>query len=121
MIDSSVVLPAPFGPMIATISPASAESETPRSASRSPKRLVISRASSSARLATEVLVTRKPQAERSQHLDRTFDVIELDGLDRRVHVAQRDRDQPTGHTGARQVDGVRVGAGALAGDADRVR
>src|SRR5436305_3006516 len=47
-IESSVVLPAPLGPMIATTSPRDARSDTPRSASRSPKRLRRSRASSSA-------------------------------------------------------------------------
>src|SRR4051812_40077696 len=44
-IDSSVVLPAPFGPMTATSSPRRALIVTPRSAVRSPKRLTRSRAS----------------------------------------------------------------------------
>ena len=35
-IDSSVVLPAPLGPITATSSPRPADSETPRSASLSP-------------------------------------------------------------------------------------
>ena len=39
-IESSVVLPAPLGPMMATCSPRAAENDTPFSASRSPKRLV---------------------------------------------------------------------------------
>src|SRR3954447_21417067 len=120
MIESRVVLPAPFGPMIATISPGAADSDTPRSASRSPKRLMTPRASRSAPLATEVFVTREPQAERGEHLDRTFDVVELDRLDRRVHVAERNRDEPAGHARARKVDRVGVGARALAGDAHRV-
>ena len=38
-IDSSVVLPAPLGPMMASRSPAPAWNETSRSASRSPNRL----------------------------------------------------------------------------------
>src|SRR4051812_40844081 len=38
-IESSVVLPAPLGPMTATSSPREAVSSTPRRASRSPKRL----------------------------------------------------------------------------------
>ncbi len=38
-IESSVVLPAPLGPITATSSPRAADSDTPRSASRSPKRL----------------------------------------------------------------------------------
>src|SRR5438045_3652826 len=44
-IERNVVLPAPFGPMIATSSPRVASSDTPLSASRSPKRLLIARAS----------------------------------------------------------------------------
>ena len=47
-IDSRVVLPAPLGPITATSSPRPAESETPRRASRSPKRLTRSRAASAA-------------------------------------------------------------------------
>src|SRR5262245_61972526 len=45
-IESSVVLPAPFGPITATSSPRAAVSDTPRSATLSPKRLMRSRASS---------------------------------------------------------------------------
>src|SRR5918996_618511 len=43
-IESSVVLPAPFGPITATSSPRPAASETPRSATRSPNRFTRSRA-----------------------------------------------------------------------------
>src|ERR671915_2181039 len=45
-IDSSVVLPAPLGPITATSSPRPADSETPRSAARSPYRFTRSRAAS---------------------------------------------------------------------------
>src|SRR5258707_111738 len=109
MMDSSVVLPAPFGPMIATISPAAAESETPRSASRSPKRLTTSRASSRSALAAEVFIRVEAQAERREQLNRVLDVRKLHGLDGRVHVAKRDRDQAARNAGAGHVDGVGVG------------
>src|SRR5947207_361229 len=93
MIDKSVVLPAPFGPMIATTSPGAAASETPRSATRSPKRLSIARASSRTPLAAEVLIPPQAQAEACKQLDRPLDVCQLDGLDGRMHVAQRNRDE----------------------------
>src|SRR4051812_25390768 len=51
-IDSSVVLPAPFGPITPTSSPAEAHSDTPRSATRSPYRLTTSRASRTAAVAS---------------------------------------------------------------------
>ena len=44
-IESSVVLPAPLGPITASSSPARAVNETPRRAARSPKRLLRSRTS----------------------------------------------------------------------------
>src|SRR5205823_839611 len=106
MIDRRVVLPAPFGPMIATTSPFDAVSETPRSATRSPNRFSISRASSSTPLATEVFIALEPEAERRDQLDRAFDVAQLHGLDRRVHVAQWHRDEAAWHSRARHVDGV---------------
>ena len=39
--------------------------------------------------------------ERGDQLRRALDVVELDHLDRRVHVAQRDRDDAGGDAGAR--------------------
>ena len=52
---------------------------------------------------------------------RVLDVVELDHLDRRVHVAQRDRDEPGRDAVARGEDRVGVGAGRARGGRERVR
>ena len=57
-------------------------------------------------------VRRQPLGERGDQLRRVLDVVELHHLDRRVHVAQRDRDEAGRDAAARDVDRVGVGAGA---------
>src|SRR6185503_15790623 len=58
---NSVVLPAPFGPMRPTISPASMLNDTSRLASRPPNRLV-----EDSRLSSEAIALRRRRTSQSQ-------------------------------------------------------
>ncbi len=70
--------------------------------------------------ATQVPVAAEALAEGGQQLHRRLDVAQVDHLDRRVHVAERDRDDAGGDPGAGDLEDVGVGAGAAAAGADRV-
>ena len=63
----------------------------------------------------------EPLRERRDQLRRVLDVVELDHLDRRVHVAQRDRDDAGRDAAARDVERVGVGARVARGGADGER
>src|SRR5436853_775946 len=71
-------------------------------------------------LAAEVPVAAEPLAEGGEQFHDRLDVAQVDHLDRRVHVSQRDRDEPGGDAGAGDLEDVGVGAGAAAAGADRV-
>ena len=74
----------------------------------------MSNSSSTARRGRSALERRRPAGSRRANaaisLRGVLDVVELDHLDRRVHVAQRDRDEPGRDAAARDVDRVGVGA-----------
>src|SRR6266545_865472 len=63
----------------------------------------------------------EPPGKGDEQPDGCRDIVEVDGLDRRVHVAQRDRDEPGSYAHPAQVDGVCIGIGVATGDLDRER
>ena len=69
----------------------------------------MSNSSRSGRLSGEVRVGLQSLGERREQPRGVVDVLELDHLDRRVHVAQRDRDDARRDPGGGDVDGVGVG------------
>src|SRR5258707_12934396 len=71
-------------------------------------------------LPAEVDVGAEPRRERREQLDGRLDVSQVDHLDRRVHVAERDRDEAGGDARAGNLHGVGVGTGAAPAGADRV-
>ena len=70
--------------------------------------------------AAEVDVAVEAGGEGGDQLDGRLEVAEVDHLDRRVHVAQGDRDEPGRDPRAGDLDRVGVGAGAAPAGADRV-
>src|SRR5207248_4182536 len=63
----------------------------------------------------------QPPQEGDRQPNSRLDVVEVAQLDRRVHVAERDRDEPGRDAGSAQVRRVGVGHRDAAGDLDRVR
>src|SRR5207253_7181282 len=59
--------------------------------------------------------------ERDDQPHASLDVVERDRLDRRMHVSQRNRDEPRGDARAAQVDRVRVGVRMAGRHLDRER